>query len=195
MTVTIDVVPAGPGLAVAVLEQELADLELATRKVRQLFHAELGQAAATGLCEAPLFSVCMALRVHLFADVEQNEGYNSVIRCITERCRHISLPPLAARVNTKKTLGLGSRSSSSKWSFVRPGCAQLLEECLHHHEGVGAVLEDPDRWSSPLPSAGFPSDQQIDKGMQSCSPSLKTFRGRSLGSPLQSYAPSMLQIH
>ena len=79
MTVTIDVVPAGPGLAVAVLEQELADLELATRKVRQLFHAELGQAAATGLCEAPLFSVCAALRVHLFADVEQNEGYNSLI--------------------------------------------------------------------------------------------------------------------
>ena len=155
MTVTIDVAPVGPGLAVAILEQELADLELATRKVRQLFHAELGHAAATGLCEARLFSVCLALRVHLFPDVEQNEGYNSIIRCIIERCRHISLPLLAARANIKKTLGLGSRSSSSKWSSVRSG---------YHHEGAAAVLEDPDRWSSPLPSAGFPSDQQIEKG-------------------------------
>ena len=80
---------------------------------------DLQQASALGTCGPKLFTVIKLARMFLKADVQENEGANSLIRCITDRAKNIGLPLLCARTCIKKALGLGARGAPSQWSDRR----------------------------------------------------------------------------
>ncbi len=58
-------------------------LDATTRKIKMLCLADLVRAASSnGRCGSGslLFNICMAFRTDLFGDVEENEGFNSLIK-------------------------------------------------------------------------------------------------------------------
>ena len=61
-------------------------------------------------------------------DVAINEGHNSLIKSIVQRCRNIGLPLLSARSNCKKELRVGIRGAPSKWSQVKKQALCMVQD-------------------------------------------------------------------
>ncbi len=127
----------------------LGALDISSLKLRIILKDDLEFAAMYGVCGVTLWSVAMCLRESLQGDVQVCEGYNSLVKISSTRCRNISLPLLAARVGLKKTLGLGSRGASSKWSNIRERALEVLNQALSHYDEASVVLGNADRWTPP----------------------------------------------
>ena len=93
--------------------------------------------AETGLADLAMWTAVRMLRRSARADVRVNEGHNSLIKAMANRCPRIGLPLLSARVNVKKELGLGSRGASKRWSSIRPALQRVLESSMHADHEVG----------------------------------------------------------
>ncbi len=109
-------------------------MDNSTLKLRCLFRADFEEAARSGRTGTQLYAVTLALRMYLPCEVETNEGYNRLVKCIADRAPNIKLSLLDARANIKKRLGVGSRGACSKWSVVRSSSERILEETLEHYE-------------------------------------------------------------
>ncbi len=70
------------GLAQNIIDTPLADLEITARKLRLLDPDGLAEAARSGRCSSLLFSVGSMLSLCMNIDVEECEGFNSLIRSV-----------------------------------------------------------------------------------------------------------------
>jgi hypothetical protein len=129
------------------------DLDISSRKVKALCLLELVQARDLGTIGTICWSISAFMRVRMRPDVRVNEQYNSLVRMMNERCRHVSLGLLSARVNLKKMLGVGTRGASMKWSQIRPRAEILLNQMMQHGDEADTVMGETDRWQPPLPAA------------------------------------------
>jgi hypothetical protein len=122
------------------LDADDDDLEISARKVKVLCRADLEEARATGKTGTLVYSIAAFMRIRLRPDVRVNEQYNSLIRQINERCRNLSLGLMAARINLKKWLGVGTRGANLRWSCIRPRAEVLLSQLMQHVEvSIGIV--------------------------------------------------------
>ena len=138
-------------------------LELSTLKVYLLCREDFEEAVSQGTTGPKLFAICGMLRLNLRADVEANEGYNSLIRITTERAKHIGLPLLAARCNTKAALGIASRGAASKWSAIRPAAEAALLDVVDHCFAGEVVMDDATRWLTPNSTATLPTKKELQR--------------------------------
>eukprot|EP00959_Pyramimonas_sp_CCMP1952_P327306 6852316-Pyramimonas_sp.AAC.1 len=141
----------GAGIATALLVLEADELEHSTFKVRDAYKADIEFAARTGFCTRELWTFIQVLRVHVYSDIQECEGVNSLTKHIADQCRGIKLPLLSARVQVKKALGLGTRGLRHKWSSVRPRAARLLQMCMMSSDR-DSILTDATRWMDPPPA-------------------------------------------
>ena len=138
-------------------------LELSTLKVYLLCREDFEEAVSQGTTGPKLFAICGMLRLNLRADVEANEGYNSLIRITTERAKHIGLPLLAARCNTKAALGIACRGAASKWSAIRPAAEAALLDVVDHCFAGEVVMDDATRWLTPNSTATLPTKKELQR--------------------------------
>ena len=122
-------------------------------KVLQNFRAALEHSAITGECNCDelvylIRSVCLFLK----ADVQANEGVNSLIKRVSSQCPNIGLPILDARLKAKKALGVGSRSANStSWKHRRLTARSVHEtatRACEHQRDLHSWF-DEHRYSQP----------------------------------------------
>jgi hypothetical protein len=94
------------------------------------------------------------MRTHLFSDVQELEGVNSLVRVANTRCPNIGLPLLNARVALKKALGLGHAEASTRWTDIREPSRRLLQTLVNNADNAGDVLNDAGYWTAPVPTPG-----------------------------------------
>ena len=80
-----------------------------------------------------------------------NEGHNSLIKAMSDRCKNITLPLLSGRVNLKRELGVGMRGANTRWSAIRPHAKAILEESFTCSDVVPGILADDKRFEPPCP--------------------------------------------
>lgn len=115
------------------------------------FEAALKDVAATGRCEhAQLYSTIEAMRLHVTGTVQPCEGVNSLIKVVDQRCAHIGLPLLCARIKLKKALGLGSRHAPKGWRQRREGAQKLVDLCNSVSAQWREVRKEQ-RYTTPAP--------------------------------------------
>ena len=103
-------------------------LEANARKLRVFAFEEFEEMAASGRCGPILFSIMSCVAATAKGDVAINEGHNSLIKSIVQRCRNIGLPLLSARSNCKKELRVGIRGAPSKWSQVKKQALCMVQD-------------------------------------------------------------------
>jgi hypothetical protein len=131
---------------------ERAVLDVTSAKILSLCETDVAEAARAGTTGHLLFSLSCAVRVFLHQDVEDNEGYNSLLKQLSKRAPHIGIGLLAARCAIKKSIGLGSRTSQSRWEDIRPIAAEVLSNCIDNHVAGKLLQHDEARWETPGPS-------------------------------------------
>ena len=120
----------GSGVAREVLNANADDLDANTRKVRELCARELEEAAEMGTLGRFTHTLLNCIRRSVFGDVTANEGMNSLIKRINQRCPSIKLPLLASRCGLKHALGVADQSGAKKWTDVRTFARTILDECV-----------------------------------------------------------------
>ncbi len=115
-------------LAKFVLESPPNLLDSNTRKLRGLCIDEFRVCAEEGTLGPILFSIITAWACSCECDVAINEGHNSLIKAISNRCKNIGLPLLSARANAKKELKVGVRGAPAKWSLVKHSALSMVED-------------------------------------------------------------------
>ena len=68
------------GVAEKILGTDDADLEINALKVKKLFRPALQQAIDSGTTSKKLYAFILMVRNNLHADIEECEGFNSLIR-------------------------------------------------------------------------------------------------------------------
>ena len=159
-------------MAQSILATDNEFLDITTRKVKQLLRPELMRAASNGVADPVLFAMSSGLRELAKSDVRQNEGMNSLIRTLCQRCRHIGMPLLSARTTIKKEIGVGMRGACTRWRDIRDKAAQVLEDSISHYSDAHAgVLCDTARWDCPPPSGDLPSSDILLRTYKRLNPS------------------------
>jgi len=148
-----------------------ADLEVNAKKLKTLFRDDIVHASREGTCSLKLWTVCRAIASQLKGDTHLNEGYNSIIRTLSERSKNIGLPLLSARCNIKKALGVGSRNASKSWDSIAAPALSILNECCEHSDDQSIFTED--RWATPKPIRGLPErTAEVKRVMKMVRPNL-----------------------
>lgn len=114
-------------LAQRILNTHPSKLESNTAKLRQLCEGDFEQCAQDGTVGPLLYSVVGSWKRVARSDVARNEGHNSLIKSINNRCRNIGLPLLSARSNAKKELGVGVRGAPQKWRQVKLDALAMIQ--------------------------------------------------------------------
>jgi len=110
------------------------------------------------------------MRVYAKGEVLTMESYNSLLKQLIHRAKHIGLKLCSGRANLKKTMGVGARGASHKWSVIRPIATSILQDANDHVDDAGDVLNDPHRWNTPEPTKDFPSPASIRSKMKLVEP-------------------------
>ena len=100
----------------------LGDEDVAV-KVKRLLRADLEHAAATGLLTASLHYFLLVLNILLPIDTQEVEGFNSVIKVMTDRAPSMKVPLLNARLTIKKNHRLSPHACAEmdadiEWLFT-----------------------------------------------------------------------------
>jgi hypothetical protein len=103
-------------------------LDANTAKVYVLCIDDIKQGAQDGICGELLFCISLSIRQFLFPDVQSNEGYNSLLKALSERAPNLGIVLLGARANIKRMLGLGTRAVRSTRSVE--SVAAPLQRCI-----------------------------------------------------------------
>lgn len=119
-------------VATFIMNCDPACLETTARKLRGLAFDELHEMAVSGTCGSLLYSIMTAVKAVAKGDVAINEGHNSLIKSIVNRCRNIGLPLLSARANCKKELRVGVRGAPTKWSHVKRDALCMVQDTTRH---------------------------------------------------------------
>ena len=165
-----------PGIAKDVLA--IDDPDPATKKIINLCRAELEHIAQFGYFPKnyPSPSGSLLWSIHeasgrLFrAETQAIEGINSIIRIMDKRSPNISLELLSSRLTIKKALGLhtGGKSSTIKFSAIRPVAEAILTDIMQHKITCLSVLADTNRWapiSEPPPPIAWVKKELGDSDM------------------------------
>ena len=121
-------------------------------KLKAWCRGDLEQAALDGTTGQQLHTCVFLIRAHVHADTQENEGANSVIRVISDRCRNIGLPLLDARVRLRKALGLAQRGQRTRWADRRPHALALLRTATQPQAAGRRILGDEvDRFATAIP--------------------------------------------
>ena len=97
----------GPsGVALEIVNSDLALLEINTRKLRQFALDDLQEAAQHGTCTQFLWDFLDSIRITIKSDVQENEGVSGVIKHVVDQSPSIKIPLLDARVRLKRALGV-----------------------------------------------------------------------------------------
>ncbi len=123
-------------LAKALLAAAPETLEINAQKIRLLCAEDLEQCAAHGTAGPLLYSLVLSWAASAKSDVAINEGHNSLIKAIAQRCRNIGLPLLSARANCKKELKVGVRGAPQKWSAVKRDALAMVQARLNESFGL-----------------------------------------------------------
>jgi hypothetical protein len=121
-------------IAKFIIDTPSGQLEVNAQKLRTLWPGDLRQAAATGRASPRLYTFAWTTRKMMRSDVKSNEGHNSLIKTIADRCRHISLGLLSVRANVKRELNVGTRGAHSRWSRLRDHAERMLEDSMDNYE-------------------------------------------------------------
>ena len=116
------------------LSVPLNKLHITAAKFRVCFSGALAIAADTGAFDMRAFAPIWLIACFWRGGTQEVEGVNSLLQCITRRAPSMSLPLLDARVAIRKAAGLGTRSSSNKWSDVAPDVQRIIEDAVAHHK-------------------------------------------------------------
>ena len=145
-------------------------LHITALKVKWCFAAELTHSAQFGTLCLDLWVIIWSICVSWRPDVQEIEGVNNVIQQLCNKCPHIALPLVDARVALCKQIGLGSRcltvvlpylltyqlnkqqnrarqSADVKWSTLQPAFDEMLEDAVQFSPDVPSVLGTPGRFA------------------------------------------------
>lgn len=120
--------PTRMRLAQRILAENPMTLEANARKLRALCLEDLEVCAHDGTVGPHLFAIARSWVATAKSDVAINEGHNSLIKAIAQRCRNIGLPLLSSRANCKKELKVGVRGAPLKWSGVKHGALAMVQD-------------------------------------------------------------------
>ena len=175
------------GVAIDILGTPLEKLEENTRKILITCRHDIEQAAEQKTTGKKFWTVCMLLAIAVQSNTQPNEGCNSLIKRICERCPRIGLPLLSTRTTTKRRLGVGVTGANTKWSHVREKARSLLQELVEVNVGmerpsrndVGHIDDDDayleefqQRWDIPLPTYPLPDGNRLGEAMRASDPLL-----------------------
>lgn len=153
-------------MAKEVLELPSHALEVNTRKLLALCRDDFDEAAERGTTSIKLHSILSLVRANLHSDVQDNEGINSVLRCITERSRNMSLQLVDARARIRKTLLESQTQTKLHEKYAHSGSRRsvflekqrsaesVARHCLQHYNAGHRLLCDQvNRFDVPEPSS------------------------------------------
>ena len=135
-------------LAQSILDAEDRDLHVVPRKIKQLFHKDLREAATTGKLGPWLASSLLEVRRLWKADTRDNERVNKQITLLGDRCPGSTNELVSARVCLKHFIGANALPGTRKWSTLKPAAERLMATCL----GAWNDKEDVQtraRWTAP----------------------------------------------
>ena len=95
------------------------------------------------------------------ADIQANEGINSLVSRIGDRCKSITQGVLDARVKLKHALNVGCRDTPEKWSLRRARAQTILEACSSSLADVQTVMQEAGRFAPPPPSQDRRCESEI----------------------------------
>ena len=127
-------------------------------KVRNLFQRDLEQTSRDGTVGMFMFVFLRTVRKKVKADVTFNEGMNSLVKHVNNKCPTIRLPLLDARAGLKAALGFAEPQS---WKKRLPAARSLLDSCLAGEDLIDEVLGEQERWLPPVRSTSLPPDDTI----------------------------------
>ena len=104
--------PMRRAVAAEVLATPDENMDTTALKLKNLFRSEFLDSQQHGTCGQNLWAVIKPWYDKSKGHVGRNEGHNSLIKAICNRCRNIGLPLLSARCNMKKELGVGMRGAA-----------------------------------------------------------------------------------
>ena len=145
------------GIANELLTAEAEKLHVTVRKLVAAFRKEFEHAKDTGKCASGLWLCLTLVRILLKADVHENEGINSLLSRIGDRCRSITLPVLDARVKLKKALGVGCSDVAERWSCRKAKAKLVHAACMDGVARAIDVIDNEQRWEPAAPSAPLPT--------------------------------------
>lgn len=106
---------------------DYSSLETTCYKLVRVRKDDLERCAHDGTVGPLLWSIVRGWGGCARSDVAINEGHNSLIKAISNRCRNIGLPLLSARANVKKELRVGIRGAPQKWSQVKQNALSVVQ--------------------------------------------------------------------
>ena len=149
-----------------ILETPLADLEINTRKVKQMYLRDLKVAATDGVLTGALQLSIRAVARHWECDTRECERINKMLNLFTDRAPTASFELQSSRACLKHFLGEagnpGVTKKKHKWSQYKPTACNLMQMCLNSW-GDRKVQENIHRWSSPELPLGLPIDKEMTK--------------------------------
>ncbi len=104
-------------------------------------------------------------------DIRGNESFNNLLKTLLERAPKTGLPLLSAWARIMKSLGLGTRGVSLRWSKLRPRAQSVLAEMQSHSVEGALTQQELHRFSDPLPMS-LPTDKFVNEKIKECDPAL-----------------------
>ena len=156
------------------LETPPDSLQIVARKVAKIFSNDIARGAETGMVGWPFWNYVKVLSGISNADVQENEGVNSLLKSICETSRNIKLPLLDARCRLKAALGGTSRcNTKSKWADRLEKAKEVMGICTEDAAALNEVLNDMNRWTAPKRTEGIPTDDEVKASLHRTHPALK----------------------
>ena len=111
-----------------IMDTDDSGLTVNLQKWKRRHKQQLTQAATHGTMDfqSPLATTLLRLRQHAVANTTNVEGFNSIIKCWGQRCPHMRLELLAARVGTKIYLQRASEAMIGRTHMHRLCAAATL---------------------------------------------------------------------
>lgn len=150
-----------------------ADLEITTRKLRNLFRRDMAFCASSGFCSWQLFVTLRGFAMMLKSDVQESERLNKCLSLFGERCPGGSLDLCSSRAAIKHYLGrtaFGPKSGSKKFSEIKPAAKKLFQECMAGWQLMEEVESQEDRFKHAEVRRDVPTLAEANRSLQEIDP-------------------------
>ncbi len=118
------------------------------------------------------------------ADVRCNESMNNLLKVLMDDAPNTGLPLLSARARIKKSMGIGYRNVSVRWSHLQPRAHSMLTEMQAHVREASQADDEIERFKD-APMIPVPEDALIDQKYLECNPSQRVTPESKWSAPFQ----------
>lgn len=160
-------------IAQEMLDTPLTELDVNTRKIRQMCYPDVVIAATQGTNSLMLDTILRTIGQRLQPDVQDVEGINSLLKMMGKRSPNMSAALLSSRVAIKKSIGKTDRVS--RWTQVKGTAGQVIQAATSAASLAQEMVKDSshERFMAPPPLEDLPTDASTKKAMARMFPWLR----------------------